>query len=355
MRSVKIVLLVSLCLQYSFIAQASYWDSFASWFNAAKPEPVENDSLPEYGKGKVDIEAYQRSLSSWDDFKSKSTYDDVDQVHKHLTDEYRKRGIRWHINASRPGQSATVNFNDKKINKKINVHKPTLDEREIMLTVLRSRKYLPQSPEKIVDLIYIVDSDIGSVAGFFSLAYDRIFLARSLFSSPSELLHVIMHEYTHYEYFFGHYVGAAAKRKEIVGGSLKKLSYDPIAEEIRADNHAVKIVDCAGCGGEYRIVGFSKDTPVSYKDREAKAYAKKTGYTALYLYNNQDSLSGMSRKFCSNCLQSRKNRLVKTPAEKSKIKSAVDQIASRTDEEMNDITDVKVGPEYYDVADEWLY
>ena len=63
----------------------------------------------------------------------------------------------------------------------------------------------------------------------------------------------------------------------------------------------------------------------------------------------------MSRKFCSNCLQSRKNRLVKTPAEKSKIKFAVDQIASRTDEEMNDITDVKVGPEYYDVADEWLY
>ena len=339
MRSVKIVLLVSLCLQYSFIAQASYWDSFASWFNAAKPEPVENDSLPEYGKGKVDIEAYQRSLSSWDDFKSKSTYDDVDQVHKHLTDEYRKRAIRLHINASRPGQSATVNYDHKKIN----VHKPTLDEREIMLTVLRSRKYLPQSPEKIVDLIYIVDSDIGSVAGFFSLAYDRIFLARSLFSSPSELLHVIMHEYTHYEYFFGHYVGAAAKRKEIVGGSLKKLSYDPIAEEIRADNHAVKIVDCAGCGGEYRVVYLPKDTPVSYKDREAKAYAKKTGYTALYLYNNQDSLSGMSRKFCSNCLQSRKNRLVKTPAEKSKIKSAVDQIASRTDEEMNHI------------ADEWLY
>lgn len=330
MKNVKKLLLVCLCLNYGFIAQAA---------------------LPKYGQGKVDLGAYQRYLASWDDAKYKPSYRDHDELHKHVTDEYRARSTFTFVDAFRPSQSTEIDYERRKIM----VHKPTLDEREIIINVLKSRKHLPAAPEEIADLIYIVDSKID-FGGLFYTKYDRIFIRSDLLSDPSVLLHTIMHEYTHYMYASGHKVSSGDTVN--IRGTKQKVSYDVKAEESRADNYAVEIVDCAGCGGEFASTSDLKDWPASQRNRVAKDYAKRTGYTALDLYTDKDSLSDMSRKFCSNCLQSRKARL--TPAPKSWGAASnleVSRIATEKRQEMSKIrADYDASKKDRDyISDEFLF
>ena len=332
MKNVTKLLLASLCLSYGFIAQAS---------------------MPKYGHGKVDIDAYQKSLSSWDDFKEKLSYRDRDELHKHITDEYRKRGTFTFVDAFSPGQSAQVDYKGKK---DITVHKPTLDEREIIVNVLKSRKHLPATPEKIADLIYIVDSKIDN-GGFHHSKYDRIFIPSYLLSNPSKLLHVILHEYTHYMYVLGHKISGAEGITVDIGGVEQELPYNAKAEESRADNYATEIVDCAGCSGEYASTFFPKDVPVNQRNRVAKDLAKRTGYTAPDLYTDPDALFRMSRKFCSNCLQSRQMKLSNPTEKASSLNLEKSRIATEKRIEVS-----KIRADYYAskknrdyISDEFLY
>jgi len=227
--------------------------------------------------------------------------ENINKAHKDLTDKIRARGGFVDLSGLKPGDSIDQGS--------FLFHKPTLQEREIMIDALNVRaKDLPEAPEKIVDLIYIVDSDMKYVVGFYHSRYDRIFIRKDLISSPSILAHVIPHEYTHYQYMLGH---------EYSRG------YSSFNEEKRAETHAVKGADCIGCGGEYAKLHFDKlfsdfpylrwllgDKIFNLIMVEDFAYQ---GYIATKHYLNPDVISHMSKGYCPNCLESVKNRLVKTP------------------------------------------
>ena len=302
MKSIKKLLLLSVCLHYGFIAQSS---SLSSWWGKPAKKPF--TTTPKF------------------------FYASIDEAHKDLTNQMRAGSDFETVRAYKPGDSTTV--------EEWNVHKPTLKEREIMIDALNARaKDLPGLPENIVDLIYIVDFGMDrDTFGCYYSRYDRIFINKDLFSVPSKLVHTILHEYTHYQHFLGH---------------IDYGEYSSFNEEKRADTYAVKGADCIGCGGEIvnqvkmrrpgsvlikKYLGKKNDDRYAqfFVERMTEALAKR-GYINLKHYRDPDVISHMSKGYCPNCLASVKNRLERTSG-------GVAALEKRRDAERKKITGDSLG------------
>ena len=342
MKNIKLLSLFTLCFLHSFTTQSAAMSAQA---------------LRKLAKGAGMIAsgiAFNKITSPGTDFadtlhakisdKLRITTPDFTQIKEPITTPVKNTNSTWRLDKN------GLKILDETGDWIAFFEKPCDFQSEIIQDALESRRDdLPELPKTIVDTILTYDDRQTNYpdAGFYIDFTDKIFIRnnqikdniskfykngsiiREQHDGKSQLLHIIMHEYTHYMYATGHRIctaiataipllaipsfasllltnNRAAKAAGAAGllctaaAAQSPFSSHRKKEEHRADSYAMKkYVNCRGCAEKIANT-FYPSLPLDQRHAKAKEWHEKSGYSADMICTDPTELAKM-KPCCTLC------------------------------------------------------